>query len=167
MGDDFTPEQLARWQAMSDSLTPSQRKQLKQWIAKLGQLISTEDARALIKRLFKTTDGHAQALLTAARKSGEVQFMNDDGIVGDAQYDYAWSKDDLVGWLKRQPVRANTTPAKNRAPRYRYAGDAALIKQGRKLVAEGMSKLAAAKELAPKANGGNLDQRVARLRKLI
>jgi hypothetical protein len=50
---------------------------------------------------------------------------------------------------------------------YRYPGDAQLIKQGQRMVAAGLTKLAAARKLAPKAKGGSLAQRENRLRKLI
>jgi hypothetical protein len=41
-----------------------------------------------------------------------------------------------------------------------------LIKEGKQLVRGGMSKLQAAKELAPRADGNSVEQKVDRLRKL-
>src|SRR6516162_3719440 len=119
---------------MSDNLTPRQRRQLKQWTAEAAQWISIEEAQELIKRFCGTTAGHAQRLLLEARASGEVRFANDDGTVRDPQYDYAYSKDDLVGWLNRQAPKGNKPKAKNKLPRFRYAGDAALVKQAQKLI---------------------------------
>jgi hypothetical protein len=50
---------------------------------------------------------------------------------------------------------------------YRYPGDAQLIERGRQMVKEGMSKLKAAEKLAVEAEGGTIQQRTERLRKLI
>jgi hypothetical protein len=76
-------------------------------------------------------------------------------------------KSDLADWLDRQaPQQSLQVPSKTE-PVHRYSGDGALIEEGRRLIADGMSKRSAAKQLAPRAEGGALDQREERLRKLL
>jgi hypothetical protein len=74
------------------------------------------------------------------------------------------------GAAAQQPEPSPPSPkpaAKPRVHRYRYAGDSKLIARGRRMIGRGMTKLAVAKQLADKATGGDYDQRVARLRKLL
>lgn len=73
-------------------------------------------------------------------------------------------KDDLARLVAK--LEAPTEPA-SREHRHRHHTDAELIEEGRRLCANGMSKRAAARQLAPQAEGGDLDQRAERLRKLI
>jgi hypothetical protein len=58
-------------------------------------------------------------------------------------------------------------PATPDPPKHRYPGDAPVIDEGVELVLGGMSDRAAARKLAPKAEGGTIEQREERLRKLI
>ena len=51
--------------------------------------------------------------------------------------------------------------------KHRYAGDSKLIEEGRRLVAQGMSKRRVARKLAPSAEGGTIEQREERRRKLL
>jgi hypothetical protein len=65
---------------------------------------------------------------------------------------------------------ASIAPAseeRRKPARHRHAGDAELAEEGRDLVAGGMSKRKAAEKLALRAEGGTIDQRIERLRKLI
>jgi hypothetical protein len=82
-------------------LTEAQQQQLKQWIAEPRQWILPDEAVRLIKDYLNTTQGRARKLLLKARKSGEVDFANDDPA-GDPRYDYAYKKDDLLGRLNRR-----------------------------------------------------------------
>ena len=70
-------------------------------------------------------------------------------------------------------IQAEATPAEvNNKPQgqggqHRYASDAPLIERGRQMVASGMSKRQAATKLAAQAEGGSLEQKAERLRKLL
>jgi hypothetical protein len=158
----------ARGRTAFAALSESQRRQLEEWLADGKQWISVDETIKFIKTRVATTLGHAQKLLKDARASGAVQYANDDGMVRDPRYDYAYRKDDLAGWLDRQALQKPGKPkTRPRVHRYRHAEDAALIKEGRRMVNAGMTKLAAAKKLAPRAVGGTVEQRIERLRKLI
>lgn len=139
-------------------LTPGQARELKRKLAD-EKLILIEAAVELIRRRTGGTDGYARKLWKDARVSGAVLFVND----------YACRKNDLEGWLDRHAPQTSklATPQKTKAHQYRNPSDAALIKKGRRWVAKGMSKLAAATQLAQDATGGNLEQRIERLRKLL
>jgi hypothetical protein len=64
-----------------------------------------------------------------------------------------------------KPPQGCSPPEKEH--KYRFHGDAALVARGRKMTADGISKSAAAKKLAPEAEGGTLEQKIERLRKLL
>jgi hypothetical protein len=89
------------------------KRDLKQWIAGGQQWISVDEAIELIKTSLATTLGHARKLLLDARASGEVRYANDDGLVKDPRFDYAFRKDDLEGWLDRHHPQRHAQ--KNRA----------------------------------------------------
>lgn len=151
-------------------LTPGQAREFKQSIVDAKkQWISIDATIELIQTRLATTRGHAQKLWKDARASGEVRFANEGGVVADPRYDSACRKDDLEGWLDRHASQTSklATPQRTKAHQYRNPSDAALIKKGRRWVAKGMSKLAAATQLAQDATGGNLEQRIERLRKLL
>jgi hypothetical protein len=76
-----------------------------------------------------------------------------------------YSEDDFTYWLDQQFDKRKASKSNPRPRRYNNAGDAALVKEGRALVKGGMSKMAAARQLAPRAIGGSLEQRINRLRK--
>ena len=144
-------------------MNEQEEQQLKQRISEGKQWISVERAVDLIQNCLSTTTGHAQKLLKDARASGEVRYANGDGIVNDPRFDYAYRKDDLGGWLDRQFSK----PKVSTGPAHRYPGDTQLLEEGRELVRGGMSKRKAAEQLAPKAKGGSIEQKIERLRKLI
>ena len=104
---------------------------------------------------------------SGSRDGGSVLLLVDDGIVGmrpghQNEPILYYNKDDLMDWLNRQAPQTQTQQTG-----HRYASDGQLIKKGRQMVARGMSKRQAAARLAPKAEGGSIDQRIERLRKLI
>ncbi|WP_377830312.1 hypothetical protein ACFKHW_17280 [Bradyrhizobium lupini] len=49
----------------------------------------------------------------------------------------------------------------------RYPGDAALLEEGRRMLAAGMEKRAIARQLAPRAEGHSLESKIDRLRKAL
>jgi hypothetical protein len=152
------------------TFTPEQEQGLKESIADASQWISVEKAIELIKSRLSTTTGHARKLLADARASKEVEYLNDDGIIKDPRFDYAYRKDDLEGWLDRHYPQTTAQPTmqpETKKTSHRHAGDAELIEEGLQMHKAGMSKLQAATKLAAKAKGGSLDQRIERLRKLI
>jgi hypothetical protein len=140
-----------------------------------------DEATALFRRRLNASVGKAQAVLKAAIASDEIRHRpNEAAIIEEWERDFdirrgvqrekppdEYNKADLLYWLDRQSSQTDKPTPAQKNKTYRHAGDAALIKQGRKLVAGGMTKLAAAKQLASKAVGGSFDQRVERLRKLI
>jgi hypothetical protein len=64
-----------------------------------------------------------------------------------------------------EPLSSDDQPLPHQ---YRYPGDARLVEAGKKLKVDGgLSIRAAARKLAPEAEGGSLDQKEERLRKLI
>jgi hypothetical protein len=73
----------------------------------------------------------------------------------------------------RERPRADPVPAPAAEHKYRYACDAALVEEGRRLVAGGMNRSQAARAIAPKAKSGpgepdrSLQQHTERLRKLL
>lgn len=95
-----------------DDLTPEQKTKLREWLEDGKLWISVDAAIKLIEDHLSTTTGHAQKLLADARASGEVRFANDDGIVCDRRFDYAFRKDDLIGWLARNYPSVNA-PARS------------------------------------------------------
>lgn len=92
-----------------DDLTPKQKTKLNEWLEDGKLWISVDAAIRLIEERLNTTTGHAQKLLADARASREVRFGNDDGIVCDPRFDYAFRKDDLIGWLDRQFAKQQPT----------------------------------------------------------
>ena len=155
--------------ASEPTLTPEQEQELKEWIADARQWISRDKAVEVIKTRLAVTTGYAQKLLTDARASGEVRYANDDGVLQRPCYDYTYRKDDLEGWLDRRLDRKFGNPQKNSRQQHRYAGDDALIEEGRRMIESGVvsSKRKAAEKLADKAEGSSYEQKVERLRKLI
>jgi hypothetical protein len=157
--------------------------------------LTIEEAREAIKLRLETSAGRAEAVLETARKSGEVRFSNpadpvllmaDDGLVGmdmrpgaqnkggvdrdgkptfhrlAARNSDCISKEDLLDWLDRnhplEPAVIST----------RYPGDAALLEEGRRMLAGGMEKRAVARALAARADGtATFESKVDRLRKAL
>ena len=152
----------------------------------IEQWLTFDEAVALTRSRIGGSVGRAEATLRRARDSGEVRsrydytrhpvlLTADDGILdislrpgalnkGGVKSDCGEvvSKDDLEDWLDRLTPRMKVSK-----PKHRYASDTPLLKEARQLVANGISKLQAAQQLAPKASGGSIQQRTERLRKLI
>jgi hypothetical protein len=104
--------------------------------------------------------------------TGEVQLLGirrktDDDLRPRVMGCLCSNQDDLIDWLDRQHPQVAATEKEEASHRYRYPGDAALVEEGRQMIANGMTKSRAARELAPRAEGGNAEQREQRLRKLL
>jgi hypothetical protein len=126
-----------------------------------------QDAVELIMRELGVSRGYAEKLWLNARASREVRSHNDDRTINDPWRDFAISRDDLLGWLRRNHPRAAPAREEESPHRYRHPGDAALVEEGRQMIANGAAnKLQAARKLAPRAEGGTIEQREQRLRKL-
>jgi hypothetical protein len=159
-----------------------------------GEWLTFSEAAEIVRARIGGSVGRSEATLRAARSSGEVRFRNptdpvllmaDDGLVGmdlrpgarrksgvspDGEpitYDLSGesaeqiSKDDLLDWLRREFEERPTVST-------RYPGDAALVDEGRKMIAAGMEKRAAARKLAARAEGaGTVESKVDRLRKML
>jgi hypothetical protein len=157
--------------------------------------LQVSEAIDVIRLRVEGSIGRAQGILKAARTSNEVRviagpvlLLADDGLVGmnlrpGAQHKVGIgpdgkpvthtvpaivpdtstiSEDDLLDWLDRQHP---TAPAVASA---RYPGDAALIEEGRQMLARGKQKRAVARELAERAEGaGTFESKVDRLRRLL
>jgi hypothetical protein len=78
-----------------------------------------------------------------------------------------YSEADFIYWLYQQFDKRKASKNTLRSHRYNNPTDALLVKEARELVKGGMTKINAARKVAPKATGGDLDQRINRLRKLI
>lgn len=141
--------------------------------------LSFDDAVEIIRAHLDASIGRSQKVMRAARASGEIRsddadllvLTADDGVVGmdlrpgaKKQNDVRFSHDDLMDWLKRNAPETSVSKAQ---PQHRYPTDASLVEQGHELMAAGMSKRQAARKLAHDAEGGDLDQRTERLRKLL
>jgi hypothetical protein len=155
--------------------------------------LTPDEACAFIKRRVDVSVGRSEAILGAARKSGEVRaeklfVLNDDGLVGmnlrsGGQKKPGISADgkliehtlrsdggrlnesDLLDWLDRQypPTTEPTAAASTR-----YPADTTLIEEGRRMLASGMQKRAIARKLAERAEGaGTFESKVDRLRRLL
>jgi hypothetical protein len=127
----------------------------------------------MIGARLKASVGRSEAILVDARSSREVRtqepsFMNDDapGKLRNAQIGVRqFSEDDLLDWLDRKHPLTNEPAVVASA---RYPGDAALIEEGRRMLAAGMQKRAIARMLAERAEGaGTVESKVDRLRKLL
>jgi hypothetical protein len=135
--------------------------------------LTSKEACETIGARLKASVGLSEAILIDARTSREVRtqepsFMNDDapGILRNAQIgERKFSADDLLDWLDRKhPL--TTEPATVASAR--YPGDAALIEEGRRMLAGGKQKRAIARELAERAEGaGTFESKVDRLRRLL
>jgi hypothetical protein len=145
-----------------------------------------EELVEIVRRRLNASVGRAEAVAKAALASREVRqdprprvisLRDDDGIVGmdllpslreqrPSLREQRFSKDDFLDWCDRHaPQQSDATEVTKH--RYRYPGDAKLVKKGQKMVEGGMSVLQAAKKLAERAEGTTDAQKIDRLRKLI
>lgn len=136
--------------------------------------ISATEATDIIGRRVEGSVGRAEAILRTAQASGEVRdkgqplrLFADDGVVNMRNPTLiapqpSLSESDLIDWLDRNH------PATTAKPAARYPGDAALIEEGRRMLAGGMEKRAVARRLAERAEGaGTFESKVDRLRKAL
>jgi hypothetical protein len=151
-------------------VTEEERAWLAAAVAKGLDWISPAEAEEIIRAHLNCKMGKSKAMLqeVCTATPSEVRSCNDDP---QKRWEKTWCvcKSDLEDWLGRQRLPASTqqqSPA-TRQPVHRYAGDAALIEEGRKLITGGMSARKAARGLAPRAEGGTIEQREERLRKLL
>lgn len=131
--------------------------------------LTQDEAVSTIRERIAGSVGLSEARLKVARASGEVRtqeplVMNDDGVVGMRNRvigERLFNGEDLQDWLDRNHPAAAT-------PSSRYPSDAALIAEGRRMVATGMEKRAVARKLAERAEGaGTFDSKVDRLRRAL
>jgi hypothetical protein len=144
--------------------------------------LRSDELAKIARDRLKTSTGRAEKIVRKALASGQVRehprFAADDGwpyrnlmqggvVPLAVRYPGYYSEADFISWLDLEFDKGKASKSKARPRRYRNASDAALVKEGRKMVAGGMTKMAAARVVAKKATGGSLEQRIERFRKLL
>jgi hypothetical protein len=150
------------------------------------QWLTLSEATNIVRVHLGSSVGRAEAVTRAALASSEVRFdppvllfTEVNGIVdfslrpgpmlerdrASPIEEYQISKDDLLDWLDRQhPLEAEQITIASA----RFPGDAALIEEGRRMLAGGKHKRAVARDLAERAEGaGTFESKVDRLRRLL